>query len=66
MTVRAALGPPGVALLVALGLVVLAALARPHDVVAYARAHEAFVVGASAIGAIGLALATGVMLTLRR
>lgn len=66
VTVRAALGPPGVALLVALGLVLLAALARPHDVVAYARAHEAFVLGASAIGAIGLALATGVMLTLRR
>ena len=66
VTMRAALGPPGGALLVALGLVVLAVIARPHDVVAYARAHEAFVLGASAIGALGLALATGVMLTLRR
>jgi len=64
VTVRAALGPPGGALLAALGLVVIAALARPHDVVAYARAHEAFMAAAGAIGAIGLALATGVMLTL--
>ena len=66
VTLRAALGPPGAALLAALGLVALAALARPHDVVSYARAHEAFVVGACAIGAFGLALATGVMMTLRR
>ena len=31
-----------------------------------ARAHEAFVVGATAIGAMALALATGLMLALRR
>jgi hypothetical protein len=35
-------------------------------VVTYAREHSAFVVGAAAIAALGLALATGLMLTLRR
>ncbi len=66
VTLPEALGPPGAALLVALGLATAAAIARPHDVVVYTRAHEAFVVGAAAIGAIGLAIATGVMLALRR
>ena len=41
-------------------------IARPTAVASYARAHEAFVVGASAIAALGLALATGVMLALRK
>ena len=41
-------------------------IARPEAVAGYARAHEAFVVGASAIAALGLSLATGVMLTLRK
>ncbi len=66
VSVREALGPPIGALLVALGLAGLVTLARPHDVVSYARAHEAFVLGAATIGAIGLALATGAMLALRR
>jgi hypothetical protein len=35
-------------------------------VAAYARTHEAFMLGATAIAALGLALATGVMLALRR
>jgi len=39
---------------------------HPHDVVSYARAHEAFVAGAAGIGALGLALSTGVLLTVRR
>jgi membrane-associated phospholipid phosphatase len=66
ITVREALGPPSVALLgaVILGLAVL--IARPDEVVAYARLHTTFVVGAAAIGAFGLALATGVVLALRR
>jgi membrane-associated phospholipid phosphatase len=44
---------------------VLLALARPHSVVSYARDHEVFVIGAGAIGALGLMLATGTMLALR-
>jgi hypothetical protein len=46
-------------------LAILLALARPHAVVSYARDHEAFVIGAAAIGALGLVLATGAMLALR-
>jgi membrane-associated phospholipid phosphatase len=63
----------GEALAPAAGLLALAALlagllvlARPHPVVAYARAHEAFVVGAAGIGALGLMLASGLTLMLRR
>jgi membrane-associated phospholipid phosphatase len=66
LTTREALGPPALTVLGALGLVGLVALARPHEVVQYASGHSAFVVGAAAIAAFGLALATGVMLTLRR
>jgi membrane-associated phospholipid phosphatase len=66
VSLRDALRAPAVALLGALSLAGLLALARPHQVVAYAQAHTTFVVGAAAIGALGLSLATGVMLTLRR
>ena len=66
LSIREALGPPSAALLSAIGLAVVVLIARPTAVASYARAHEAFVVGASAIGALGLALATGVMLALRK
>lgn len=68
LTAREALGPPVAAALGGLALVGLVALARPHSVVAYARAHTVFVIGAGAIGVLGFALATGLMLatTLRR
>lgn len=66
VSVREALGPPAVALLAALTLAGAVALARPHAVVAYVRAHEVFMVGAATIAALGLALATGLMLALRR
>jgi membrane-associated phospholipid phosphatase len=66
LSVRDALRAPAAALLGTLALAGLVALARPHTVVAYAQAHTTFVVGAAAIGSLGLALATAVMLTLRR
>jgi membrane-associated phospholipid phosphatase len=66
LSVRQALGPPSAALAGLVALVGLVALARPHEVVAYARGHEAFIVGAGTIAVLGLALATGVTLTLRR
>jgi membrane-associated phospholipid phosphatase len=47
-------------------LVGLVALARPHPVIAYARAHEAFVVGAGAIGLLALAVASAITLAMRR
>ncbi|HWF35725.1 MAG TPA: phosphatase PAP2 family protein [Solirubrobacteraceae bacterium] len=66
LTARQALGPPIAAALGALALLGLVVLARPHPVVAYAHTHKAFVVGAAAIGALGLALATGLMLATTR
>ena len=65
-SVTSALGPSAAAVLAAVFLAVGAALARPHDVISYARGHEAFIVGAVAIGVIALALATGLMLAVRR
>lgn len=68
LTAREALGPPAAAALGVLALVGLLALTRPQTVVAYVHVHKAFVVGAAAIGALGLTWATGLMLatTLRR
>jgi membrane-associated phospholipid phosphatase len=66
LSVREALAPPSAALIGALGLALLVVVARPHEVVAYAHLHKTFVVGALAIGALGFALATGVMIALRR
>lgn len=66
VSLRAALGPPGAVLAAAVVVVGIVALSRPHDVLAYARAHEYLVALAGAIGALGLTLPTGVMLTIRR
>jgi membrane-associated phospholipid phosphatase len=60
------LGPPAAAVAGAAGLGLLVALARPHAVLAFTRAHEWFVLGATAIGLIAIALATGLMLAVRR
>ena len=57
---------PAGALLAALMALALLLIVRPHQVVSYAQAHHAFVIGAGAIAAMGLGLATGVMLALRR
>jgi membrane-associated phospholipid phosphatase len=65
-SVRDALTPPAVALLSALALAAMVALVRPHAVVSYAQAHRAFMLGAGSIGLLALALATGLMLALRR
>jgi membrane-associated phospholipid phosphatase len=66
VSLPAALMPVAAALLGAAALAGLVMLVRPHEVVYYAQAHKAFVVGAAAIGALGVALATGVMLAVRR
>ncbi len=62
----AALAPIAVTLAATAALACLIVLVRPHEVVDYAQAHKVFVVGAAAIGALGMALATGVMLAVRR
>jgi membrane-associated phospholipid phosphatase len=58
---------PALAML-ALGalLILLIVLARPHQVIDFARQHEAFVIGASSIGVLGLVLSSGLALMLRR
>jgi membrane-associated phospholipid phosphatase len=66
LSIREALGPASAALLGALALGALLVVARPQATAAYVRAHEPFVVGATATAALGLALATGVMLALRK
>jgi membrane-associated phospholipid phosphatase len=62
LSLRTALTPPALALAGAAALIGLVALARPHEVIVYVRGHEAFIVGASAIAALGLVLATAVMM----
>ena len=58
---------PMAALLVAAAVcVALVFIARPQPVIDFARFHEAFVVGAAAIGALGLMIASGLTLMLRR
>ena len=66
LSIWAVLGAPGVVLAGALILTAIVVLIRPDDVVSYARAHEAFLVGAAGIGALGLGLSTGVVLSVRR
>jgi membrane-associated phospholipid phosphatase len=61
-----ALTPPALALFAALIVAEVVVLARPDAVLSYGDAHRWFVVGAAALGALGLSLSTGVMLTLRR
>jgi membrane-associated phospholipid phosphatase len=65
-SVREALAPPALAILAAVTLAGLVLIARPHAVLAYARLHETFILGAAGIGVLGLTLATGMMLSLRR
>jgi membrane-associated phospholipid phosphatase len=66
VSVRSALGAPGAVLVGAFVVGVILALSRPHDVVSYASAHTAFVVGAAAVAALSLALSTVVLLSVRR
>jgi membrane-associated phospholipid phosphatase len=61
-----ALTPPAAALFTALLIAGLVFLARPSAVLGYAADHRSFVAGAAMIGAMALALSTGVMMALRR
>jgi hypothetical protein len=65
-SVGEALAPVAVLVVVACVLLALIVLARPHEVLAYVRDHEAFVIGAGTIGALGTLLASGLALMLRR
>ncbi|HEY6524346.1 MAG TPA: phosphatase PAP2 family protein [Solirubrobacteraceae bacterium] len=65
-SVGEALAPAGVVMAVVAVLVGLVVLAHPHEVLGYARDHEAFVIGAGAIGALGMLLASALTMMLRR
>jgi membrane-associated phospholipid phosphatase len=65
LTVQRALGPAAWVAASALALALALGIARPHAL-SYAGNHGAFVIGAAAIAALALALATSVMLTVRR
>jgi membrane-associated phospholipid phosphatase len=65
-SVGEALAPVALLAVVALVLVALIVVLRPHEVLSYARGHEAFVIGAGAIGAVSALLASGLTLMLRR
>jgi membrane-associated phospholipid phosphatase len=60
-----ALGPPAVVAAGALLAAALIVIARPHQVIDYAQQHTWFIIGAALIAALGLSLASGVMLMLR-
>jgi membrane-associated phospholipid phosphatase len=64
--ISAALAPVGILIGAGLLVVGVIALLRPHSVLTYADAHTTFVVGAAAIAACSLTLATAATLALRR
>jgi membrane-associated phospholipid phosphatase len=66
VSLAGALAPVGILILAALVLAGIVALARPHEVLTYASAHAAFILGAAAIAACGLTIATAATLALRR
>jgi membrane-associated phospholipid phosphatase len=65
LPLRAALTPPVAVLVGGLVVVALAAVARPHSVVAFMRSHEATTIGVPALGALAITIATGVLVALR-
>jgi membrane-associated phospholipid phosphatase len=66
VSLRAALGAPGAVLLGTTVLGVVLVIAHPHDVISYARVHQAFMLAAAGIAALGLAVSTAVLLSVRR
>jgi membrane-associated phospholipid phosphatase len=66
VSLRAVLGAPGAVIGGAAVLGLILAVSRPHDVISYARVHQAFVVEAAGIAALSLAVSTAVLLSVRR
>jgi len=66
VSLRAVLGAPGAVIGGAVLLGMILAVSRPHDVIAYARVHQAFVLEALGIAALSLAVSTAVLLSVRR
>ncbi len=66
LSLRETLGPPALTLAGALLLALVVVFARPHQVINYVQLHHTFVVGAAAIAATAMAVATVMTLILRR
>lgn len=66
LSLATALTPPAAALCAALLVIAMLVWVRPGVVLSYAEAHKSFVIGAAVLGALGLLIATGVMMTLRK
>ncbi|MBV8218027.1 MAG: phosphatase PAP2 family protein [Solirubrobacterales bacterium] len=66
MSLRATLGAPSAILAAAMLLAGIVVVSRLHRAFAYARGHEAFVVAAVGIAALGVALSAALMLSVRR
>ncbi len=66
VSLRAVLGAPGAVIGGAALLGMILAVSRPHDVISYARLHQAFVVEAAGIAGLSLAVSTAVLLSVRR
>lgn len=65
-SVGSVLRPAGAVVACGAAVVAVVALARPHAVISYAGAHSAFVIGAAAIAAAGMAIAGAASLALNR
>jgi membrane-associated phospholipid phosphatase len=66
VSMRAVLGAPGAVVLGAAVIALIVVISRPHDVIAYTRGHQAFVLEAAGIFALSLSVSTAVLLSLRR
>lgn len=66
VSLAGALAPVAILIVAAVFLAGIVALARPQEVLAYSTAHSTFIVGAAAIAACGLTIATAAALALRR
>lgn len=66
VSMRATLAAPGAIFSTALLLTGIVVVSRLHEAFSYARLHEAFVIGATGIATLGLAVSTGVVLSVRR
>ena len=64
LSLRAALVPQAAVVVAGVALLALVVLTRPHDALAYAEGHKQLMVVAAAIATLGVAVSTGVMLSL--
>ena len=64
ISLRAALAPQAAVIVAGVALLGIIVLSRPHDALTYAEGHKQLMVVAAAIATLGVAVSTGVMLSL--